>query len=88
MVSCVRGPDFFSGNPWFRAKIAAFVLVGLLSAPPTMRFIAWRRRAQREPGFAVGEIELRRVRRFFIAEIAVFALIPLLAAAMVRVPFL
>lgn len=84
----VRGPEFFLTNPWFWAKIATFVLVGILSAPPTIRFIAWRRQAAREPGFVLGEADVRWVRRFFIAEIVLFAFIPLFAAAMVRVPFL
>ena len=84
----VRGPEFFLTNPWFWAKLVAFAVVGILSAPPTIRFIAWRRRAKADGTFAVEEGEVQWLRRFFIAEIAVFALIPLLAAAMVRVPFL
>ena len=84
----VRGPEFFLTNPWFWAKIACFVIVGILSAPPTIRFIAWRRQAKADSGFAVSAAEVGKVRRFFIAEIVVFAFIPLFAAAMVRVPFL
>lgn len=84
----VRGPEFFLTNPWFWAKIAAFVLVGILSAPPTIRFIAWRRQAARDAGFSLTPGEIAWVRRFFVAEIVVFAFIPLFAAAMVRVPFL
>ncbi len=84
----VRGPEFFLTNPWFWAKIACFVIVGILSAPPTIRFIAWRRQVKAEPGFVVTAEEVRWVRRFFIGEIVFFAFIPLFAAAMVRVPFL
>lgn len=84
----VRGPEFFLTNWWFWAKIAAFVVVGILSAPPTLRFIAWRRAVAADGSFTVGEADVARLRRFFIAEIVVFALIPLFAAAMVRVPFL
>jgi putative membrane protein len=88
VVYGVRGPEFFLANPWFWAKIAAFVVVGILSAPPTIRFIAWRHRFKQQPGFAVTAGEVRWVRRFFVGEIVVFAFIPLFAAAMVRVPFL
>lgn len=84
----VRGPEFFLTNPWFWAKITAFVIVGVLSAPPTIRFIAWRRRAKTDTGFAITADDVRWVRRFFIGEIVVFAFILLFAAAMVRVPFL
>jgi putative membrane protein len=84
----VRGPEFFVGNPWFWAKMVVFLVVGILSAPPTIRFIAWRRAAKEDADFVVTAQQVAGVRRFFIAEIALFALIPLLAAAMVRVPFL
>lgn len=83
-----RGPEFFLANPWFWAKIAAFVIVAALSAPPTIRFIVWRFRRRADPAFAITEADVHRVRRFMLAEIVVFAFIPLLAAAMVRVPFL
>jgi putative membrane protein len=84
----VRGPEFFLTNYWFWAKIAVFVVVGILSAPPTIRFIAWRRAATLDSGFSVSEAEIVRARRFLIAELVLFAFIPLLAAAMVRMPFL
>jgi putative membrane protein len=84
----VRGSEFFLTNPWFWAKLAAFAIVGILSAPPTIRFIAWRRHAKTDAGFAITADDVRWVRRFFIAEIVAFAFIPLFAAAMVRVPFL
>jgi putative membrane protein len=84
----VRGPEFFLTNPWFWAKIACFVVVGILSAPPSIRFFAWQRQAREDGAYTVSEREVRRVRGFFIAEIVVFAFIPLFAAAMVRVPFL
>ena len=84
----VHGPDFFLHNPWFWAKIACFVAVGVLSAPPTIRFIAWRRRARSDGGYSIPASDVAWVRRFLVVEIVVFAFIPLFAAAMVRVPFL
>lgn len=84
----LRGPEFFLGNPWFWAKLGCFLVVGILSAPPTIKFIVWRRRAKADHSFAITADEVRRVRYFLIAELALFPLIPLLAAAMVRVPSL
>ena len=84
----IRGSEFFLANPWFWAKIAAFVVVGALSAPPTIRFIAWRRAQQADAAFRPAAGDVRRVRAILIAEIIAFAFIPLFAAAMVRVPFL
>ena len=80
----VKGPEAYLGNWTFWAKIGAFALVGLLSAPPTLRILQWRKRARAEPGFALGAAEVKAVRPFLIAELAVFALIPVFAAMMVR----
>ncbi|MBP7701245.1 MAG: DUF2214 family protein [Phenylobacterium sp.] len=80
----VKGPEAYLGNWTFWAKIGAFALVGLLSAPPTLRILQWRKRARAEPGFALGAAEVKAVRPFLIAELAVFALIPVFAAMMAR----
>ncbi len=80
----VKGPEAYLGNWTFWAKIGAFALVGLLSAPPTLRILQWRKRARAEPGFALGAAEVKAVRPFLIAELAVFASIPVFAAMMAR----
>ena len=80
----VKGPEAYLGNWTFWAKIGAFALVGLLSAPPTLRILQWRKRARAEPGFALGAADVKAVRPFLIAELAVFALIPVFAAMMAR----
>ena len=80
----VKGPEAYLGNWTFWAKVGAFALVGLLSAPPTIRILQWRKRARAEPGFALGAAEIKAVRPFLVAELAVFALIPIFAAMMAR----
>ena len=80
----VKGPEAYLGAWSFWAKITAFVVVGLLSVPPTLRILQWRRRARAEPGFALGAAEVKAVRPFLIAELAIFALIPVFAAMMAR----
>jgi len=84
----VHGSQLFLSNPWFWAKIVAFFIVGILSAPPTVRLIVWRRRAKADSSFVLTQDDVRWVRWFIIPEIVVFACIPLLAAAMVRVPLM
>ena len=79
-----KGPEAFLGNWAFWSKIAAFAVVGLLSAPPTVRILQWRGRAKSEPDFALSAADVAWVRRFLVAEVAVFALIPIFAAAMAR----
>lgn len=80
----IKGPEFYLGNHAFWAKIAAFLVVGVLSAPPTVRILQWRRRAKAEPDFALSPADVAGVRRFLVAEVAVFALIPVFAAMMAR----
>lgn len=79
-----KGPEAFLGNWAFWSKIAAFAVVGLLSAPPTLRILQWRKRARSEPDFALSVADVAAVRPFMLAEVAVFALIPVFAAMMVR----
>lgn len=80
----VKGPEAYLGNWAFWAKISAFALVGVLSAPPTVRILQWRKRARREPDFALTDADVKAVRPFLLAEVAVFALIPVFAAMMAR----
>ncbi|MDP3747972.1 MAG: DUF2214 family protein [Phenylobacterium sp.] len=80
----VKGPDAYLGNWAFWAKIAAFLVVGVLSVQPTIRIAGWRRTAKAEPGFALTGDHVASVRGFLIAELAIFAPIPAFAAAMAR----
>lgn len=80
----VKGPDAYLGNWVFWAKISAFLVVGVLSVQPTVRIIGWRRQARADPAFSLAADHVRSVRKFLVAELAVFALIPIFAAAMAR----
>jgi len=79
-----KGPDFYLHNPVFWAKIAAFGAVGLLSIQPTLRIAAWQKAAKADAAFVPSLQEVGKLRRVLLAEIHVFALIPIFAAAMAR----
>ena len=79
-----KGPDFYLSNPIFWAKMAAFAGVASLSIPPTLRIAGWTRRAREDASFAVPEGEAASARRWFAAELALFAAIPVFAALMAR----
>jgi putative membrane protein len=81
----LKGADFYFHNPIFWTKIALFVVVGLLSIPPTLHYLRWNAR------LAAGADAIReerrayvRIRSLLVAEIVVLALIPLCAALMSR----
>jgi putative membrane protein len=80
----VKGEDFYLHNPWFHAKIGAFVLVGLLSAWPTMRFLRWRKALKADAAFLPDGREVRRLRAIIRFELILVALIFACAAAMAR----
>lgn len=78
-----KGSAFYTGNPVFHAKMTVYVAVALLSILPTVRFIGWSRAAQ-ATGRGPDDAAVRSVRRFLMAELALVALLPLLAALMAR----
>ena len=78
-VFAAKGWHYYSHNEFFWAKIAAFALVGLISVPPTIAFIRWRR-----DSVAPNDSQLAGVRRGLWAELVLFALLPIFAAAMAR----
>lgn len=80
----VKGEDFYLHNPWFHAKIGAFVLVGLLSIWPTLRFLRWRKALKVDAAFLPAEDEVRRLRHIVRFELMLVALIFIFAAAMAR----
>jgi putative membrane protein len=55
------------------------VVIGLLTVPPFIAFIRWRR-----AGMAPSDAQLAAVRRFMLTERTLFALLPAFAAAMAR----
>jgi len=75
---------FYLENPLFWAKIAALVVVGLLSIVPTTRFIRWARSASADPTFLPAADEAATVRRYLVMEASAFLLIPLFASLMAR----
>ena len=78
-VMAAKGWAYYSSNGFFWAKIGVFLLIGLLSAPPTIAFIRWRK-----AGVSPTDLQVAGVGRFLHAEVVLFALLPAFAAAMAR----
>lgn len=74
--------DFYLGNPIFHAKMGLFLLLGVISAWPTMRFMRWRKRMN--TGIQPSPAERHATRKLIVVELLVAALIPLLAVLMAR----
>jgi putative membrane protein len=78
-VFAAKGWLYYSHNAFFWAKIGTFLVIGLLSVPPTLAFIRWRR-----AGEAPTDTQIGAVRRYLWAEVVLFLLLPAFAAAMAR----
>lgn len=78
-IFAAKGWDYYAGNPFFWAKIATFVVIGLLSIPPTTAYVRWRK-----AGTAPADEAVATVRRFLLLEMLLFAPLIAFAAAMAR----
>ena len=80
----LKGWEYYSTYWVFWAKVGAFVLVGLLSIRPTMRFQRWKKAAAADPGYVVADGEISATRHMLHLEAVPLALIPVLAAMLAR----
>jgi putative membrane protein len=78
-IFAAKGWGYYSHNGFFWAKLATFAAIGLLSLPPTLAFIRWRRAAA-----PPSDAEIRGIRRYLHLELALFVFLPIFAAAMAR----
>jgi putative membrane protein len=78
-VFAAKGWAYYQHNAFFWAKIATFVVIGLLSIPPTVAFLRWRRENTPPADAAVA-----KVRPYLWIELAIFPLLLAFAAAMAR----
>jgi len=78
-IYAAKGWAYYSHNAFFWLKIAGFAAIGILSLPPTVALVRWRK-SRALPG----DPEIRKVRRYLHAELALFAFLPVFAAAMAR----
>ncbi len=79
-----KGYAFYTGSPVFWTKLGLFAAVGLLSIPPTLKFIRWRRQLATDASFYPAPNEIAATRRIVFVELHLLALIPLAAVFMAR----
>jgi putative membrane protein len=79
-----RGWEFYSEQPLFWAKMATFVVVGVLSVQPTLTYFRWTKAASTDAAFAAADVEVQSARRFVLLELHALALLVLFAALMAR----
>jgi putative membrane protein len=79
-----KGRAFYSANSFFQAKLALFVVIGLLSIYPTIRFIKWRAQTRQGLAPSVSEREYQWIMFVLRAEMALLLAMALCASLMAR----
>lgn len=74
-----KGWAYYSHNGFFWGKIGLFAVIGLLSLPPTLAYLRWKKAA-----VAPDDAQVATVRRYLHAELVLFAPLLACAAAMAR----
>lgn len=79
-----KGSAFYLDNPVFYAKVALFLVVGMLSAYPTVQFFRWAAALDGNRQFTPGADAVARVRTLIKLQFLGIACLPLLAVLMAR----
>jgi putative membrane protein len=78
-IFAAKGWGYYSHNAFFWAKIAAFAAIGLLSLPPTIAFLRWRKSARVPDDAAISAVRL-----YLHIEVGLFGVLLICAALMAR----
>lgn len=78
------GWEYYVHNHAFWGKMAAFLIVALLTISPTLAYRKWLKGLETAPDYAPPLAEIKRQRRFIHFQALFFLLIPSFAAAMAR----
>ena len=78
-----KGVGFYLPNSFFIVKMALYVVIAILSIKPTAAFLRWRRRLA-DSGAMPAPAEVAGARRLIHLEVALLALMPLMAVLMAR----
>ena len=79
-----KGLSFYLQSPFFWVKMATFIIVGLLSIGPTIRFVRWNQLLKENQPPVVSEAEFNRTRLILRLEMVGLVIILLSAAFMAR----
>lgn len=80
----IKGAQFYAHNPAFHAKVGLFILIGLLSVPPTLTYFRWRKSLKADAQFTPGDEEVKATRRFIHLQAGLILILLLLAVLMAR----
>ena len=80
----IKGEAFYLHNPWFHAKLGAFLLAALLSVVPTLAFARWRKALADDAAWRPDPRAWSRARLLVRLQFALVLTIVIAAAGMAR----
>ncbi|HYP84143.1 DUF2214 family protein [Variovorax sp.] len=79
----IKGTAWYWTNPLLHIKVTLFIIVGVTSIFPTIRYLRWRK-ALRATGALPAPEEVRSTRKLVMVQAHIIALIPLAAVFLAR----
>jgi putative membrane protein len=79
-----KGVNFYIHSPFFWVKMTAFLLVGLLSIDPTIRYLRWNKTLKENKTPEISDSEFKRTRLVLTLEVIGLVVIMFSAAFMAR----
>ena len=79
-----KGSEFYLSNPIFHAKLTLFVIIGVLSIFPTVKFLKWKKQIRKGENPAIDDKAVKRLLMFIRIELLLVAILPLLAVMIAR----
>lgn len=79
-----KGSAFYFSNPMFHLKLSLFIVVGLLSIYPTVRFMKWKKLFKGNNILKLEDREFRNIKRILNIEIGLLVLLLFAASLMAR----
>ncbi len=79
-----KGSDFYLSNPLFHVKLTLFVIMGVLSIFPTLKFLRWKKQFRRGEDPEISKKTVKRQLMFVRFELLLVTIIPLLAVMIAR----
>lgn len=79
-----KGMDYYLHNPVFHVKLTLFILMGILSIWPTVRFLKWRKQINKGLTPGITEKSVKNTLILIRIELALVVIIPFLAVLVAR----
>lgn len=79
-----KGPAFYFSSSFFIAKLSLFLLIGLISIYPTIKFIGWSKQTKQGQAPVVSELEFSRISLILKLELGLLLALLLSASLMAR----